>query len=536
MSSLPIVHRELLVRARQPGTHRARWLAAGLAMLIALPTLLGRFQSPADMGKKLFAGLTVLALAWCLFEGARQTADCLSEEKREGTLGLLFLTDLTGFDVVLGKLAATSLNSFYSLLAIMPVLGLPLLVGGVTGGEFARVTLVLVNTIFLALAMGMWVSSRNREEMRSLFTALGLLAGMVALPLVFDFVLGFWRGPVRVAWLSLTSPGLSWYLAQDVAYRVAARSFWLSVGIIHVLGWGLLLAAAWNVQRGFREEGADVAERTRKTETTSRPSRSARRRRLLEMNPVLWLASRPRGVWLWIWLSAGLMVFGVGAQALILRLLGVRLPMFGWGLWGYLDLTSSLAIRFLIAYLACRFFADARHTGTLEVLLCTPLRREDILRGQRAALWRLLFWPFVLALMLQTALVEGMVLASAPGRNLAVFGFLPNLIVRVALLSVDTLALMWVGMWTALNAKRPATAVARTFVVAAVLPWVVNFWAARLIFVVPFGIFLPGYHWAYPLLQIAPALLIDAALIWWASRRLQAEFCAGEVRLRAGPR
>ena len=31
------------------------------------------------------------------------TADCISQERREGTLGLLFLTDLRGPDVALGN-------------------------------------------------------------------------------------------------------------------------------------------------------------------------------------------------------------------------------------------------------------------------------------------------------------------------------------------------------------------------------------------------------------------------------------------------
>ena len=34
------------------------------------------------------------------------TADCLSEEKREGTLGLLFLTDLRGYDIVVSSSSA----------------------------------------------------------------------------------------------------------------------------------------------------------------------------------------------------------------------------------------------------------------------------------------------------------------------------------------------------------------------------------------------------------------------------------------------
>ena len=57
----------------------------------------------------------------------------MSEEKREGTLGLLFLTDLKGYDVVAGKLVANSLNGFYALMAILPVVALALLMGGLTG-------------------------------------------------------------------------------------------------------------------------------------------------------------------------------------------------------------------------------------------------------------------------------------------------------------------------------------------------------------------------------------------------------------------
>jgi len=105
----------------------------------------------------LFIAVGILAFAFSLLAGMFLTADCLSEEKREGTLGLLFLTPLKGHDVVFGKLIATSLHAFYGLLAILPLLALPLLMGGVTLGEFWRVNLVLVTTLFLSLAMGMFV-------------------------------------------------------------------------------------------------------------------------------------------------------------------------------------------------------------------------------------------------------------------------------------------------------------------------------------------------------------------------------------------
>ena len=43
---------------------------------------------------------------------------------------IFFLTDLRPHDIVFGKLAVTSLATFYRFLAIVPVLGLPMLLGG----------------------------------------------------------------------------------------------------------------------------------------------------------------------------------------------------------------------------------------------------------------------------------------------------------------------------------------------------------------------------------------------------------------------
>src|SRR5690348_4682839 len=114
MNVLPIVDRELRVAARRPGTYRTRLWAASAAILLAAWRCLDfawRGASPGTQGRSLFYTLSGLAFVYCLFIGARVTADTISEEKREGTLGLLFLTDLKGLDVVLGKLVASSLNS-----------------------------------------------------------------------------------------------------------------------------------------------------------------------------------------------------------------------------------------------------------------------------------------------------------------------------------------------------------------------------------------------------------------------------------------
>src|SRR6188768_3422187 len=109
MTFLPVVERELRTAARQRITHRTRLAAAGLALVIwFLLSVFGTMTAP-QRAQGIFSTISILSLGFAMLAGAFLTADCLSEERREGTLGLLFLTDLKGHDVVLGKLASTSL-------------------------------------------------------------------------------------------------------------------------------------------------------------------------------------------------------------------------------------------------------------------------------------------------------------------------------------------------------------------------------------------------------------------------------------------
>src|SRR5579883_2198694 len=114
MTFLPIVERELRVASRRRGTYWNRLLTGAMSIGVGVFVYLATFQeSPHDVSMFLFRGLAGVALFVCVVGGAQATGDCLSSEKREGTLGLLFLTDLKGYDVVLGKLAATSLTGLY---------------------------------------------------------------------------------------------------------------------------------------------------------------------------------------------------------------------------------------------------------------------------------------------------------------------------------------------------------------------------------------------------------------------------------------
>ena len=110
-----------------------------------------------------------------MLAGPLTTVDCLSRERREGTLGLLFLTDLRSYDVVLGKTAAASLNMVLTLMAALPVVAIPMLMGGVSLMQLAFVMLALVTIMFLSLAIGVCASSLFASSRASLGVTIGFL-------------------------------------------------------------------------------------------------------------------------------------------------------------------------------------------------------------------------------------------------------------------------------------------------------------------------------------------------------------------------
>src|SRR5215831_2821308 len=177
MAFVPIVQRELRAAVRRKGMFRVRWWAALLAIAVGFVSLgfVAATRPRGSVGNPLFSILTGYALGLCLLSGVVLTADSLSEERREGTLGLLFLTNLKGYDVVMGKFIPSFLIGAYVLFALLPITAIPLLLGGVTGGEFWRVALALLNALFISLAAGALVSSTSRDSQRAMGNTLVLV-------------------------------------------------------------------------------------------------------------------------------------------------------------------------------------------------------------------------------------------------------------------------------------------------------------------------------------------------------------------------
>lgn len=100
MTLLPIVERELRVAAKQAVTYRSRMALplAASAMLLFFAFFVMAGMPQHMIGRQLFHLSFGMLFLSCLMAGCQLTADTISSEKREGTLGFLFLTNLKGHD------------------------------------------------------------------------------------------------------------------------------------------------------------------------------------------------------------------------------------------------------------------------------------------------------------------------------------------------------------------------------------------------------------------------------------------------------
>ena len=468
MTFLPLVQRELLAAARRKSTFRLRsWTAViALAMTLFLFVFIGLTPGRSNPGGPLFTVVTHYVFCICLLAGPFLTADSLSQEKREGTLGLLFLTDLKGYDVVLGKFIAAFLNAFYALLALLPIVAMPLLLGGVTNGEFWRMSLALGNALFVSLACGMVVSTLSNLARKALGSSLILvivLAGFVP-----AYSLPFQANPA-LFFAGFLSPSLPFIFATESAgYSSAPSYFWTSLACSNLLAWfflalsSRLLPRVWQSGPHRGSHGQRVFQFRFKTNR----SRRGNQKHLLDANPVLWIMRDVYGARFWTWVIV--LAWGALLVAVSFYQQGQAFLVFSYAT------ICGFILKVMVAAQACRFFSESRQSGSLELLLSTPIRDSEIIKGQWLVLKRIFLWPTILFLLLtflvpavgafisntsQTAPLYFGLVAGAAGFVWFVIGFV-----------ADAVAAAWFGMWLALTMKRPQLATAATVFFVLILP------------------------------------------------------------------
>lgn len=397
MNAYTVIVRELRRLARRAGTFRSRStvvsLAIGVAVLVSLGIDFGFIRSGMPKGQAIIVSLSCLLMIVSSLLGVAATSDCLSEERREGTLGLLFLTPLTSFDLLLGKLVSSSLQTVYALISLMPVVGLALVFGGVTWGEFVRHSLVLGNTLFLALALGLFVSAASHDARKAFTSGLGLVLLFALGPFVVTHW-GLWLiaspsfddrwGLLMVSpiyWLSLSGSFSGGF--------VDLSRFGLALLVGQGVGWAFICLGAFVLKRAFFEPRADhlVPEGGSADRAKVSSGDGGRRQRLLDVDPYVWIFHREVG-----------RRFRVLLFTLTMMLLAVLSVKKYPSMLEFHTFFLFVTLVFLKIWLLVETVVrvnEERRSGSFELLLTTPLGLFGMMRGLHKGLVVQFAWGIV---------------------------------------------------------------------------------------------------------------------------------------------
>jgi ABC-type transport system involved in cytochrome c biogenesis permease component len=411
MNSFPVILRELRAESRHPINYGLRVSGAAVLMLACLIIWSGQQRLSIGDGARLFSGLNATMLVGIWLFAPLLSADCISGEKREGTLGLLFLTPLKARDIVLAKMMTHALRALTLVAAAVPVLIIPVLLGGVSGLDALRAVLLDLGALILALSAGVLASALSREWLRAMLAALFLsfssaflvvsvhaffrvsqVLSLARLPnrpdyffaLFWEYIWSRWgRIPF---WRQATFAGSNrWNLGVSSADSMAV---WLAGGLLAValLAAGLvILVAARRIHLTWQEQTLSRRQQwLLKTFCTPRFWQSMFRRKMrasLERNPIGWLQQRTWSARLTKW---GWLLVMVIVECVVLVDYSSYTTL-RWQSW----LVNALAMG--MAFSAVGSFRLERQSGALELLLVTPMTAQQIIRGRLLGIW----WQFL---------------------------------------------------------------------------------------------------------------------------------------------
>lgn len=442
----PIIQRELKIIARRPRTFRIRLLVTVIAFLWCVILVL---SGPANRGGSyVFNMLTTIAFLACLIQSVRRAASCISDEKKEGTLGLLFLTDMRGRDIIFGKLISVSALSAHALLAFLPVLAMTLVIGGTQLSEVARAGLVLGTTLLFSMATGVFMSTISKESHASSIATLFTLLALTFVPTAIGKISATFE-PIGYFGLSTLFIGIS-----DPGYRMNAPQFWRSLLAVNAMTVISLLISSRLVRTVWQDKPM-----RQKAKKKSRFREGARRResnKLLDRNPGEWLCMRH--------------AIGVGQRlAFIVLILGSTAALlFAW-VYSDNDVAASIGIGVLVvsallllirvASQASFTLAELRESGAIELLLSTPLAPPKLITGHAWGMIR----QFAPAIFAQLVASFALLLMS-PWHE---FGGILYGIASYLCAVASTAAF---GMWMGLREKTANAAFLKTMIIGLLVP------------------------------------------------------------------
>lgn len=410
----PVILRELRVGSRRWTTYWLRLLGAGAVMSAVIFWLTNpRSFFGLQPGRVVFLLMHCVILAAIWIVVPLLVADSLSRERREGTLGLLFLTHLRARDIVFAKATAAGLTALTLWLSTIPLITVPVLLGGLPASEIILSCCLALGSVFFALAAGLLASAISQRTSQAvalalLCAAIGHLAFLLLLEALSGRAVGAGSGlnfnGFYIAW-TLSAPPLPGRWSPARAGSVPMHATMLLVPVLSLILAAIVVRATAIFVQARWQDRPKSRRRTEMERFFCEPVFWTRLYRFwmrfsLERNPIGWLEKRgwTGRMTAWVWLAVMVSFASALAYTAV-----TRSDFQSYNILMWMLLVS-------IAYVASGSFRRERETGALELILVTPLSERHIIVGRLRALWSQFLPAFaiwiVVVLYLSTALKD----------------------------------------------------------------------------------------------------------------------------------
>jgi ABC-type transport system involved in multi-copper enzyme maturation permease subunit len=393
----PVVQRELREGARRPFNYWLRVGAATAGLLTVIYVVIeNRDETDKVMGQYLFAGLHVALMGLICLVVPLMTADCIAREKREGTLGLLFLTPLTAGGIVAGKGLAQALRALTMWVSVAPVLAIPFVMGGIEWADASAFLALEFSALVLCLAAGLLASTlvrgRGAAFVLALFLGVLFVAVFCRVALMCFFLqihptggfLGMFFPFGYHMFMLLMLSGLPTDVASvgGVGVRLWHQILWVSPIAAFLLFVLVLRFAAWRLAGSWQDKIPSLRQESlvrRYCTPVFKGWFTRRTGRILDRNPIAWLQQYSWKTRLIKWVLCLAFVVVETADLMVGPTQESQ--------YGIIEPLFILTVAAGMTFAGINSFAEEKRSGALELILVTPIPINQIIFGRIRGVW-----------------------------------------------------------------------------------------------------------------------------------------------------